>query len=96
MALSYSVTQGHQQYSRKFCKTILSIYDFKGMDDSGILPLACIPAIHGGHAAVERAMDGLAKSRYHEAKRPSERQQTDQIASTSFPYLGGERSRAND
>ena len=31
------------------------------MDDSGILPLACIPVIHGGHAAVEQAMDGLPK-----------------------------------
>ena len=57
------------------------------MDDSGILPLACIPAIHGGHAAVERAMDGLAKSRYHEAKRPSEHQQADRSADLlhSFP-----------
>ena len=42
------------------------------MDDSGILPIACISAIHGGHAAVERAMDGHAKSRRPEAKRPSE------------------------
>ena len=39
-------------------------------------------------AAVERAMDGLAKSRRPEAKRPSEHHQTDRSADLlhSFPY----------
>ena len=38
-------------------------------------------------AAVERAMDGLAKSRRPEAKRPSEHQQADRSADLlhSFP-----------
>ena len=35
---------------------------FRAMGDSGILPLACILAIHGGHGEDERHMDVLEAS----------------------------------
>ena len=40
------------------------------MDDSGILPLACIPAIHGGHAEDERHMDVLERPRKNDPSLP--------------------------
>ena len=47
-------------------------------------------------AAVERAMDGLAKSRYHEAKRPSEYQQTDRSADLLHSFPNGSFGRKPD
>ena len=44
-------------------------------------------------AAVERAMDGLAKSRRPEAKRPSEHQQTDRSADLLLSFPNGSIAR---
>ena len=44
----------------------------------------------------ERAMDGLAKSRYHEAKRPSEHQQTGRSADLLHSSPNGRFARKPD
>ena len=53
---------GHEPLFQEILQNYIFYPHFEGKDDSGILPLACIPAIHGGHAAIERARDGLEAS----------------------------------